>query len=93
MSHQKNIEVDEFLNETFCLDQAPHYRQDIFGSVYPTTALERKKNRIKEFNKTWGVGQMNDAMDKFREVVGEAQESSEERNEAVKKVFDSLARV
>jgi hypothetical protein len=91
MSHPSNDQYYEVVNERFNIDCAPRYRQDIFGDVWPTTALERKKNRIKEFNKTWGIDKINDSIDKFNAAIRSAQKSSEERNEAIKKVFDSLS--
>lgn len=88
MSHQSNINIDEQLTETYRLDTAPQYRRDIFGSVFPTTALERKNNRKKEFNRIWGLDKVNDEMDKFREQIKETQKSSEERNEALNKLLN-----
>jgi hypothetical protein len=93
MSHNSNIARDEYLAETYNLDTAPQYRQDIFGEVWPTTALERKKQAIKKFNDTWGINELNHQKERFDEAVVKAQKTSEEMNESLERLFNSLSRV
>lgn len=99
-----NQRLIEKAKDDYLTDYQPFYRQDIFGEVWPTTAWERRKNRrLAEFNENWGINafhqavkeaiETNDQWNGVKKQLDRTIKSSEERNEAIKKVFDSLSTV